>query len=69
MTDTAEIVARLRSQHIEVAGLAADAIERLSASEAEARQALAQMQEQCVKLLAQLGAANVEAPKQQVRTA
>jgi hypothetical protein len=54
MTETAEILSRLRCQHMEVAGLAADAIERLVVSEAEARQALAEMQEQCLVLLGQL---------------
>jgi hypothetical protein len=37
MVDTAEIVLRLRSQHTELAHRAADVIESLAASEAEAR--------------------------------
>jgi hypothetical protein len=55
MADTTDIVARLRCQNIEVAHLAADTIERLVASEAEARAALNEMLEQQVALLAQLG--------------
>lgn len=54
MTEVADIISRLRCQHMEVAGLAADAIERLIASDAEARSALAEMQEQCLALLGQL---------------
>ena len=54
MIETAEILSRLRCQQMEVAGLAADAIEHLVASEAEARQSLAEMQEQCLTLLGQL---------------
>lgn len=56
MNDIAEIVARLRSQHMEVAGLAADAIERLAASEAKARAALAEMQAKYEKATAQVDA-------------
>jgi hypothetical protein len=55
MTDIADIIARLRCQNIEVAHLAADTIEHLVASEAEARIALNEMLEQHVALLAQLG--------------
>ncbi|MCX7898642.1 MAG: hypothetical protein N2444_00880 [Methylocystis sp.] len=56
MTDLGEILARLRMQKIEVAGLAADAIERLIASEAEARAELARMREESVRLLALINA-------------
>ena len=49
MAELAEILDRLRNQHAEIGGLAADAIERLVASEAEARAALAQ----CMSLLGQ----------------
>jgi hypothetical protein len=51
MTDTAEIISRLRSQHIEVACRAADIIERLAASEAEARKSLDEVLERYTALL------------------
>lgn len=61
MTDIAEIVARLRSQHIEVAHLAANAIESLIQSEAEARTALAETQRKYQRLLAQVGGEDADA--------
>jgi hypothetical protein len=54
MTDTGEIITRLRSQHIEIARRAADAIERLVASEAEARNSLNAIQQHYAALEAQL---------------
>lgn len=54
MTDTGEIITRLRNQHIDIARRAADAIERLLASEAEARNSLNAMQEHYAALEAQL---------------
>jgi hypothetical protein len=53
MTDTAEIITRLRCQHIDIARDAADTIERLSASEADARQALSRVQTKYNALLMQ----------------
>jgi hypothetical protein len=38
MIDTAELILRLRSQHLEIAHAAADVIESLVASETEARE-------------------------------
>lgn len=52
MTDTAEIISRLRCQSIEVAHCAADAIEHLVASEAEARRTLDEVVKQYSALLA-----------------
>jgi hypothetical protein len=54
MTDTAEIVSRLRCQSIEVAHCAADAIENLVVSEAEARKTLDEVLKQYTALLAHL---------------
>jgi hypothetical protein len=54
MTDTAEIIARLRAQYIDVACCAAEVIERLVASEAEARKSLSAMQQHYAARVEQL---------------
>jgi hypothetical protein len=54
MTDRAEILERLRRQRIEVAGLAADEIERLVASEAEARAKIAELEQVNLMMLQHL---------------
>lgn len=54
MSDTNEIITRLRSQHIDIARCAADAIERLVAAEAEARDSLCAMRQNYAALEAEL---------------
>jgi hypothetical protein len=53
MTDTSDIISRLRCQQMDVARHAVDTIERLDASEAEARQALSRIQTKYNALLMQ----------------
>jgi hypothetical protein len=53
MTDTSDIISRLRCQQMDVARHAVDTIERLAASEAEARQALSRIQTKYNALLMQ----------------
>jgi hypothetical protein len=56
MLDTAEIISRLRCQHLEIAHRAADVIASLVASEAEARKTIEEVAKAQTALLANLPA-------------